>query len=106
MASATRGTLYHSLKGDMWSEGAIVTITSDAAPRFVAIDPDGIASEVVTKSFKKAPSAVTATAVPHYVAWRIGVNEYLAYGQQFGFNATFTLYQVNGVWVLASQPSA
>jgi pimeloyl-ACP methyl ester carboxylesterase len=104
MASATRGTLYHSLKGDMWSEGDIVTITSDAAPRFVAIDLDGIASEVVTKSFKKAPSAVTATAVQHYVARRINVNEYLAYGQQFGFNTPFTLYLVNGVWVPASPP--
>jgi hypothetical protein len=102
MASATRGTIYHSLKGDMWSEGAIVTITSDAAPRFVAIDLDGIASEVVTESFKKAPSAETATAVQHYVARRISVNEYLAYGQQFGFNIPFTLYQVNGVWAPAS----
>jgi pimeloyl-ACP methyl ester carboxylesterase len=104
MATTTRGTFYHSLKGDMWSEGSIVTITSDAAPRFIAIGPDGIASEVVTKSFKKAatPSAVTATAVQHYVARRISLNEYLVYGQQFGFNTPFTLYLVNGLWVPAS----
>jgi hypothetical protein len=106
MATATRGKLYHSLKGDMWSEGPIVTITSDAAPRFIAIDSDGIASEGVTKSFKKAPSVVTATAVQHYVARRIGLNEYLAYGQQFGFNTPFTLYLVNGLWVPASPPDA
>jgi hypothetical protein len=108
MATTTRGTLYHSLKGDMWSEGSIVTITTDAAPRFIAIDSDGISSEVVTKTFKKvaAPSSVTATAVQHYVARRIGLNEYLAYGQQFGFNTAFTLYRVNGVWVPASMPGA
>jgi hypothetical protein len=108
MATTTRGNLYHSLKGDMWSEGSIVTITTDAAPRFIAIDSDGITSEVVTKTFKKvaAPSAVTATAVQHYVTQRIGLNEYLAYGQQFGFNTPFTLYLVNGVWVPASTPGA
>src|SRR5215212_6137969 len=93
-------------KGDMWSEGSIVTITTDAAPRFIAIDSDGISSEVVTKTFKKAPSAVRATAVQHYVARRIGLNEYLAYGQQFGFNTPFTLYLVNGVWVPASTSGA
>src|SRR5215203_7042063 len=103
IATTTRGNLYHSLKGDMWSEGPIVTITSDAAPRFIAIDSDGIASEEVTKSFQKtaAPPAVTATVVQHYVAQRISLNEYLAYGQKFGFNTQITLYLVNGRWVLA-----
>jgi pimeloyl-ACP methyl ester carboxylesterase len=100
MATTTRGTLYHSLKGDMWSEGDVVTITSDAAPRFIAID-DGVASEIVIKAFKKAavPSAVRATAVEHYVARRISVNEYLVYGQKYGFNIPFTLHLVNGLWV-------
>ena len=100
MATTTRGTLYQSLKGDMWSEGTVVTITSDAAPRFIAID-NGIASEIAVKAFKKAaaPSAVRATAVEHYVARRIGVNEYLVYGQKFGFNTPFTLHLVNGLWV-------
>jgi len=107
-ATTTRGTLYYSLKGDMWSEGSIVTITSDAAPQFIAIDSDGIASEVVTKSFKKAvaPPSVTATVVQHYVAQRISLNEYLAYGQKFGFNTQITLYLVNGRWVLAGPPAA
>jgi len=100
MATTTRGTLYQSLKGDMWSEGTVVTITSDAAPRFIAID-NGIASEIAVEAFKKAaaPSAVRATAVEHYVARRIGVNEYLVYGQKFGFNTPFTLHLVNGLWV-------
>ena len=66
----------------------------------------GIASEVVTKTFKKAaaPRAVTATAVQHYVARRISLNEYLAYGQQFGFTTSFSLSLVNGLWVLAGPP--
>lgn len=99
--ATTRGTLYHSLRSGMWSEGPVVTITSDAAPQFIAIDSDGIASEIVSKPFKKAVtwSSVTATAVEHYVAKRISVGEYLAYGQQFGFTIPFTLYLVNGRWV-------
>src|SRR5215204_1211969 len=107
-ATTTRGTLYYSLKGDMWSEGSIITITSDAAPQFIAIDSDGIASEVVTKSFKKAvaPPSVTATVVQHYVAQRISLNEYLAYGQKFGFNTQITLLLVNGRWVLGGPPAA
>jgi pimeloyl-ACP methyl ester carboxylesterase len=108
VATTTRGNLYHSLKGDMWSEGPAITITSDAAPRFIAIDSDGIASEEVTKSFKKAaaPSAVTATVVEHYVARRISLNEFLAYGQQFGFTTQITLHLINGRWVLAGPPTA
>ena len=102
LATTTRGTLYHSLRGGMWSEGPVVTITSDAAPQFIALDSDGVASEIVSKPFKKAVTrnSVTATAVEHYVAKRISVGEYLAYGQQFGFTTPFTLYLVNGRWVL------
>ena len=107
VADAPRGILYNSLKGDVWSEGPTVTITSDAAPRFIAIDKtDGVASEVVTKSFTKAPSTVTATVVQHYTNQRIGLPEYLAYGQQFGFTALITLSLVAGRWVLANPPEA
>ncbi len=108
VATTTRGTLYHSLKGDMWSEGPTITITSDASPQFIAIDSDGMASEVVTKAFRTipAPSAVTATVVEHYVARRISLNEFLAYGQQFGFTTQITLHLVNGRWVPAGPPAA
>jgi hypothetical protein len=108
VATTTRGTLYHSLKGDMWSEGSTITITSDASPQFIAIDSDGMASEVVTKAFRTipAPSAVTATVVEHYVARRISLNEFLAYGQQFGFTTQITLHLVNGRWVPIGPPVA
>jgi hypothetical protein len=109
VATTTRGTPYHSLKGDMWSEGSTITITSDASPQFIAIDSaDGIASEVVTKAFRtiSAPSAVTATVVEHYVARRISLNEFLAYGQQFGFTTQITLHLVNGRWVPIGPPVA
>src|SRR5215217_2016510 len=107
VARTTRGTLYHSLKGDMWSEGSTITITSDASPQFIAIDSDGTASEVVTKAFRTipTPSAVTATVVEHYVARRISLNEFLAYGQQFGFTTQITLHLVNGRWILAGPPT-
>jgi hypothetical protein len=108
IATTTRGNLYHSLKGDMWSEGPVITITSDAAPRFIAIDSDGIASEEVTKSFRtiSIPPAVTATVVQHYVARRISLNEFLTYGQQFGFTTQIMLRLVNGRWVPAGPPAA
>jgi hypothetical protein len=41
-----------SLGGDLWNDGANVSITEDAVVSFVAIDPSGNASEVVSKSFK------------------------------------------------------
>lgn len=110
VATTTRGILYHTLKGDMWSEGPAITIASDAAPQFIAIDSnDGIASDVVTKSFRTLsapPPSVTATAVEHFLARRISLNEFLAYGQQFGFTTRITLHLINGRWVPAGAPAA
>ncbi len=77
-------------------------------PQVIGIGSAGIASEVVTKAFRTlpAPSAVRATVVEHYVARRIGLNEFLAYGQQFGFTTQITLHLVNGQWIPASPPTA
>jgi pimeloyl-ACP methyl ester carboxylesterase len=103
MATTTRGKLFHALKDDdMWIEGPVVTLTSDAAPRFIAIDSDGIASEIASKAFKRAvipQNCVTATAVEHLVHQRIDNLGFLAFGQQFGFTTPFTLCLVNGRWV-------
>jgi hypothetical protein len=103
-AIATRGTLYYSIIGDMWAEGPVVTITSDAAPRFIAIDSDDIASQITSKAYKKVsrPPTITATPVEHYIAKRISLGEYLAYGQQFGFNDPLKLCLVTGRWVLCT----
>ncbi len=102
-ARRSRGTLYHSLMGDRWSEGPVARITSDATAQFIAIDSAGIASAITSKAYKKAaapPAAITATPVEHFVAKRIGLSEYLAYGQQFGFTTPIRLCLVNGRWVV------
>src|SRR5215211_837141 len=71
-ATATRGKLYHSLYGrgqsaiapirnelravvcgGGWREGDVARIERDAVVYFIAIDSDGTASEIVSKSFKK-----------------------------------------------------
>ncbi|MDQ4142996.1 MAG: lipase family protein [Actinomycetota bacterium] len=72
-ATATRGQLYHSLYGrgqseaiptgnvlravvcgGGWREGDVARIDEDAVVYFIAIDSDGTASEIVSKSFKKS----------------------------------------------------
>jgi pimeloyl-ACP methyl ester carboxylesterase len=103
MATTTRGTLYHSLMGDRWSEGAVARITSDATVHFIGIDEAGISSPITTKAYKKEtppPPDITATPVEHFVAKRIGLSEYLAYGREFGFTTPLRLCVVNGSWIL------
>jgi hypothetical protein len=103
-------TIYHSLDGALWNEGATVTITQDTAVSFFSINPTGIASEITSRSFRRrAPwdDATTSSAVSHFIAGRIDVAEYLAYTAQFGYFTPFTLYRVHGQWVLdPDQPSA
>ncbi|WP_395726464.1 chitobiase/beta-hexosaminidase C-terminal domain-containing protein [Nakamurella sp.] len=103
-------TIYHSLDGQRWTPGASVTINSDAVVSFVAIDPNGVASTVAARQFTKAipwDDQVTGTVIDHFVAGRIDVDEFLAYADQFGFFAPFTLYLVGGDWVLdPSRPAA
>jgi hypothetical protein len=108
-ASDPTATLYHSLDGQTWTEGAAVTITQDAVVSFIAITADGAASEVVSATFSKRVTwedAVTADAVGHFVAGRIDVTGYLAYSDRFGYFTPFTLYLVDGRWVLdPAQPA-
>ena len=106
-ASDLTATLYYSLDyptaNSTWNVGAAVTITEDSTVSFIAINPQGVASEIVSRTFtKRVPwdDAVTANAIDHYLAGRIDVNEYLAYSDQFGFFTAFTLYLINGDWVL------
>ena len=105
-ASDPAAALYYSLDGTRWTEGAAVTIAQDSRVSFIAITADGVSSEVVSRSFIKRVAwddAVTASAVEHFLAGRIDVTEYLAYSDQFGFFTPFTLYLVNGDWVLDPQ---
>ncbi|MET0966856.1 MAG: hypothetical protein ABWZ02_10685 [Nakamurella sp.] len=106
-ATDVTATLYYSLDyptaNSTWNVGAAVTITEDSTVSFVAINPQGVASEIVSRSFtKRVPweDAATANAIDHYLAGRIDVTEYLAYSDQFGFFTAFTLYLIEGDWVL------
>jgi len=109
-ASDPAAILYYSLDGANWTEGAAVTITQDAVVFFIALTAEGISSEVVSRSYTKRVAwddAVTASAVNHFIAGRIDVTEYLALSDQFGFFTPFTLYLVDGDWVLdRQQPSS
>lgn len=103
VCSSDVATLYHSLDGQRWSVGASVVLDRDAVVSFIAIDPDGLASPVVSRSFtKRIPwdDQVSGTVIDHFVAGRIEVDEFLAYSSQFGFFTPFTLYLVAGDWVL------
>ena len=100
-------SLYYSLDvagdGATWNQGATVTISQDSLVSFIAINPQGVASPVVSRSFTKLipyDDAVTADAIDHFIAGRIDVTEYLAYSDRFGFFTPFTLYLVGGDWVL------
>ena len=100
-------SLYHSRDGSTWSQGATVSITDDTVVSFIAITPGGIASPVVSKAFTRRVTfddAVTASAIDHFIAGRIDSARYLAYAEQFGFFTPFTLYRVNGTWVLDPAP--
>lgn len=108
-ASDPAAALYYSLDGTNWIPGAAVTLTQDAVVSFIAIAADGIASEVVSRTFSKRVTwedAVTASAVNHFIAGRIDVSQYLALSGEFGYFAPFTLYLVNGQWVLDPQQPA
>jgi hypothetical protein len=110
IASSQVATIYHSLDAEHWTPGASVTINQDAVVSFVAIDPNGVASTVASRSFtKRIPwdDQVTGSVIDHFVAGRIDVDEFIAYSSQFGFFASFTLYLVGGDWVLdPTRPAA
>jgi hypothetical protein len=93
--------LFGSLDGVAWTEGATITITQDAAVSFIALTPSGIASTIATRSFTQThPDTATADAIQHLLAGRIDATEYVSYSQQFGFFTPFTLYLIDGDWVL------
>jgi len=102
-ASTTRGTLYHSTDEEHWLSGAVVTINRATTVSFIAIDSDGIASPVVSRAFEKESAfedRQTATLTQHFIARRLTVEQYVAMGEQLGFNAVVTLYLVDGAWML------
>jgi hypothetical protein len=102
-ASDPTARLFHSVDGVVWAEGATVTITQDTTVSFTAINPDGIASAVESRSFTRTPrwdATVTADVVQHFLNDRISAAEFVTYSRQFGFFTPFALYRVAGSWVL------
>jgi len=108
--NSARARVFHSVDSiersaggrRLWNEEASVTITENAEVYFIAIDPDGVASEIVSKRFRKRPlfeRSVMANVIEHFLGGRISANERSAYVRQFGLKP-FTLYLVNGDWVL------
>ncbi|HAT31008.1 MAG TPA: hypothetical protein DCW29_09220 [Janthinobacterium sp.] len=99
-ASASRGTVFFSLDGQRWNAGAKVKLSETSKVYVIAIDTDGLASPIVSRSFeKKAVPQETATLTEHFIAHRISVQQYIEYGQQVGYTATITLYFINDHWV-------
>ncbi len=101
MATTTKGILYHSLNGQHWNMGAILTITETATVYYIAIDSNGIASPVVQRAFEKKTirERVTATLTEHFIAGRLSVFQYIDLGFMVGFTAVITLYLINDEWV-------
>ncbi len=102
-ASCTSGTLYHSTDREHWTAGAVAIIDRTATVSFIAIDSDGIASPVASRAYEKAVAWTdreTGTLTAHFIAGRLSVNDYIAWGLELGFNAVLTLYLVDGTWVL------
>jgi hypothetical protein len=99
-ASSPRAELHYSLGGGLWNEGANVFITEDAVVSFIAIDPSGNASEIVSKSFKKRvwDEQATASVNEHFLAGRIDASKFPTYLGEFGLSR-FTLYLVAEGWV-------
>lgn len=69
--AAPTAKLYHSFEGQLWNEGAAVTMTEDKLVHFIAVDLDALASEIVSRSFKKRPvgrRTVTANVNSYFLA--------------------------------------
>ncbi len=94
-------TIYHSLDGTLWNAGATVTIDEDATVWFVAVTPAGLASDTVSRSFRRTVvEAVTASANDHFLAGRINTTEYLRFSAQSLLHPVRP-YHVDGDWLPA-----
>jgi pimeloyl-ACP methyl ester carboxylesterase len=104
MAQADSGTLYLNVGGSAahgWEPRASVTITQDTMVQAIALTAEGLASDIVSKTFHKAvpwTEQAVGTVTEHYVAGRLDVNGYLRYGSKYGYIQSFMLYRIDGQW--------
>lgn len=96
------GTLFMNnggVDGEGWQRISAITITEDSVIKAIAITSVGIASEIITKEFKKVVhEQAVGTVTEHFVAGRLAIEDYLRYGSKYGYTQTFTLYKINGKW--------
>jgi pimeloyl-ACP methyl ester carboxylesterase len=101
-ASTTSGALFHSTDRQHWLAGSEAIINRTATVSFIAIDSNGAASPIASRAYHKAVAWTdqqTATLTAHFLAQRVVVSDYVAWGLELGFNAVLTLYKVDGHWV-------
>lgn len=104
IAQADRGTLYMNVGSNIaegWEKKASVTITENTEVKAIAITENGIASELVSKRFRKKVSwtdQALGTVVEHYVAGRLDLNGFFQYGSKYGYIQSFALYKISGEW--------
>lgn len=85
--------------GDGWQPVSKILITEDTVIKAIAITSAGIASEIITKEFKKfVPPTEVGTVTEHFVAGRLDIEDYLLYGSKYGYLQPFTLYNIDGEW--------
>lgn len=101
-ATTTKGSLYHGTDREHWMAGSEMLLSRTATVSFIALDTDGIASAVESRAFVQKlrwDDQQTASLTAHFLAHRLGVADYVALGNELGFNAVITLYLVDGRWV-------
>lgn len=101
-AQTDLGTLFMTnsgVDGEGWQRISAITITEDTVIKAIGITSSGIASEIITKEFKKVVhEQAVGTVTEHFVAGRLAIEDYLRYGSKYGYTQTFTLYKINGAW--------
>ncbi|GGX81954.1 chitobiase/beta-hexosaminidase C-terminal domain-containing protein [Pseudoduganella dura] len=100
VTSTDKGTVYYSTDKVGWLAQSTVFIRETATLHFIAIDADGLASPIVSRSFLKKPvEFVKATLTEHFLAHRLDVGEYVDLTVELGGNAVITLYFIDNDWV-------
>jgi pimeloyl-ACP methyl ester carboxylesterase len=101
VSSATKGETFFSLDGTHWNKGANVRINETSKIHFIAIDPAGLPSPIVSEHFEEIvfPSA-TATLPEHFIAKRITVDQFIELIRTLGPTTAVTLFLVDDKWVL------
>ncbi|GGY58543.1 chitobiase/beta-hexosaminidase C-terminal domain-containing protein [Pseudoduganella albidiflava] len=98
--AASKGTVFHSTDRTRWLAQSNPVIHETTTLYFIAIDADGLASPVVSRTYeKKVVQFVKATLTEHFLAQRLDVFDYVALTLELGGNAVIILYFIDGDWV-------